>query len=478
MIAAAAHRPRRAEPQGVPRRPRRRHPPPPAASRSACRPGPRSACSASPGPAPRPPGRTYVVPDDIKALAEPGARPPPPASPPRRSSGHLAAADVARRGPPRTVPVADAVAHRLERRPMLTRQGWLPSPAAPSRCSSSAACSACSSSTSLGAAVGALVLVVARRSCALTRLRARRSAASSHPPRVHAGTPEPGRARASRNQGAPPHARCSACATRCRAPAAPTCSSAPLDPGESAAAAYRLPTERRGILEIGPLDGRRRRPVRPRRGVDDRRGAVAELTVYPHVDDDRRRSRRPPATTRSPGAEHPNALGRRGEDFYALRPYVVGDDLRRVHWPSTARHDELMVRQDELPWQGRATVLLDVRRAAHTPTSRSSSRLGRGQHRHGALAPAQDLVRLVTTDGTDSGLRRRPRARRGDHGAPRDRVAERHRVDAARSSSRWRAPLAAAALSSSWSRTCRPRRWMRFVRLRRRFVVRDRRRVR
>ncbi len=61
------------------------------------------------------------------------------------------------------------------------------------------------------------------------------------------------------------------------------------------------------------------------------------------------------------GAEHPNALGRGGEDFYALRHYVVGDDLRRVHWPSTARHDELMVRQDELPWQGRATVLVDVR---------------------------------------------------------------------------------------------------------------------
>ena len=49
-------------------------PTPPAAtptSRSACRPGPRSACSGPPGPAPRPPGRNYVVPDDLKALAEP-----------------------------------------------------------------------------------------------------------------------------------------------------------------------------------------------------------------------------------------------------------------------------------------------------------------------------------------------------------------------------------------------------------------------
>jgi len=49
-------------------------------------------------------------------------------------------------------------------------------------------------------------------------------------------------------------------------------------------------------------------------------------------------------------------VGRVGDDFYALRPYVVGDDMRKVHWPSTARRDELMVRQDELPWQGRVTI--------------------------------------------------------------------------------------------------------------------------
>ena len=85
------------------------------------------------------------------------------------------------------------------------------------------------------------------------------------------------------------------------------------------------------------------------------------------------------------GAEHPNAVARSGEDFYALRPYVVGDDLRRVHWPSTARHDELMVRQDELPWQGRATVLLDVRRGAHARDPRARGLRDR-EHHHRVLA--------------------------------------------------------------------------------------------
>ena len=103
------------------------------------------------------------------------------------------------------------------------------------------------------------------------------------------------------------------------------------------------------------------------------------------------------------GAEHPNSLGRGGEDFYALRDYVVGDDLRRVHWPSTARHDDLMVRQDELPWQGRATVLIDVRASTNTAESlelvisAAASILAAGARR-------QDLVRLVSTDGADSGF--------------------------------------------------------------------------
>ena len=82
---------------------------------------------------------------------------------------------------------------------------------------------------------------------------------------------------------------------------------------------------------------------------------------------------------------------------------MVGDDLRRVHWPSTARHDELMVRQDELPWQGRATVLVDVRSSTNTHESlelvisAAASIVSAGARR-------QDLIRLVSTDGADSGF--------------------------------------------------------------------------
>jgi hypothetical protein len=54
-----------------------------------------------------------------------------------------------------------------------------------------------------------------------------------------------------------------------------------------------------------------------------------------------------------------------GEDDAATREYRHGDDLRRVHWRSTARTGELMVRREEQPWESRATVVLDTRADAH-----------------------------------------------------------------------------------------------------------------
>ena len=54
-----------------------------------------------------------------------------------------------------------------------------------------------------------------------------------------------------------------------------------------------------------------------------------------------------------------------GSDDAATREYRHGDDLRKVHWKSTARTGELMVRREEQPFQSRATLLLDGRVEAH-----------------------------------------------------------------------------------------------------------------
>jgi uncharacterized protein (DUF58 family) len=66
-----------------------------------------------------------------------------------------------------------------------------------------------------------------------------------------------------------------------------------------------------------------------------------------------------------------------GEDDVSTRPYRQGDDLRKVHWRSTARTGELMVRLEERPWRSQATLLLDTRQRAHLVAPR----------RGGAAAP-------------------------------------------------------------------------------------------
>ena len=62
-----------------------------------------------------------------------------------------------------------------------------------------------------------------------------------------------------------------------------------------------------------------------------------------------------------------------GEDDAAPRAYQDGDGLRRVHWRSTARYGELMVRREEHQWRNTASVFLDTRRSAHSGTGASAS---------------------------------------------------------------------------------------------------------
>ena len=247
----------------------------------------------------------------------------------------------------------------------------------------------------LGAGAGALVVAAALH-IGLTRLKLQ-VGRRVRPPRVHAR--QPTRVDISiKNLGRRTPV------LRLRDPVASTrgadLSVGPLYSGETARAAYRVPTERRGVIAIGPMTVEVGDPF----GlaiVSVRAAGATELTVFPHVD----KIDAPPYTMgHDPhgGAHNPNNLGRLGEDFYALRQYTVGDDLRRVHWPTTARRDELIVRQDELPWQGRATVLLDARRTSTTPdafelaVSAAASVLT-------ASALRRDLTRMVTTDGGDSG---------------------------------------------------------------------------
>ena len=173
-----------------------------------------------------------------------------------------------------------------------------------------------------------------------------------------------------------------------------------LEPGQTGRAAYRVPTDRRGRFPVGPLRLRLEDPF-GLAWASAPAGRAGSVLVYPRVDPV---AGLPPAPGHDPHAgSFERAARLQGEEFYALRPYEVGDDLRRVHWPATARSGELVIRQLELPWQHRVTVVLDVRRAVQTADSfeiavSAAASILTGSHRDGAL------VRLLTTAGLDSGF--------------------------------------------------------------------------
>ena len=247
----------------------------------------------------------------------------------------------------------------------------------------------------VGAGGGALVIAAIIR-VATIRLRVDVTR-ELHPARVHAGTPSRVELRV-RNRSA---LRTPVLTMRDPVGRGRTARVvlAPLGKDEMVRAAYRLPTERRGLLKVGPMQIEITDPF-GLASVTTEGASFTELTVWPAVDDV---LPLPHTSGDDPlaGADHPNSLSAQGDDFYALRPYVVGDDLRRVHWKSAARADDLMVRQDEMPWQGRATVILDSRRGTHSDESFERA-VSAAASVILASARRRFLVRLVTTAGDDT----------------------------------------------------------------------------
>jgi uncharacterized protein (DUF58 family) len=180
---------------------------------------------------------------------------------------------------------------------------------------------------------------------------------------------------------------------------------APVGAGEARTSSYRLPSTRRGVHRLGPLELRLLDPL----GLASCSRATAvetSLTVHPRYDivpvqgvsshrDEERRQPRP-------------VLGKGGNEFYTLREYVPGDDLRHVHWRSTARVDDLVIRQPENLRRGRLTVVGDLRSSLYDQkTGHNDETLEAVLSAVASLAMSSLRsgleVRVVTTAGWDSG---------------------------------------------------------------------------
>ncbi len=104
------------------------------------------------------------------------------------------------------------------------------------------------------------------------------------------------------------------------------------------------------------------------------------------------------------GESRARSVSTHGEDDAATREYRNGDDLRKVHWRSTARTGELMVRREEQPWQSRAAIALDTRTEAHRGDGPGSSfewAVSAAASVAVHLAEAGYSLRLLSDEGTD-----------------------------------------------------------------------------
>ena len=169
---------------------------------------------------------------------------------------------------------------------------------------------------------------------------------------------------------------------------------------------YRLPTVRRGVVAVGPLQVERRDPL----GLTSAtvaRGGTCTFVVHPRVLplagllSGRSRSLDGPTAQRAPGGT---------VTFHALREYVVGDDLRHVHWRSTARTGTLMVKEHIDTSRPETVLVLDTRPGSYDDEGLAfEEAVDVVASLAVACADVGFPVRILTTDGLRLGGRQATR---------------------------------------------------------------------
>ena len=133
-----------------------------------------------------------------------------------------------------------------------------------------------------------------------------------------------------------------------------------LRPGRDTTVDYPVPTHRRGVVPVGPLQITRGDPL-GLISLARTYGDVAAVWVHPRIHP----LRAVPAGMARSLDGRIDKVPHGTITFDSLREYVVGDELRRVHWRSSAKVGELMVREQLDTSEPTIVVLLDDRAAAH-----------------------------------------------------------------------------------------------------------------
>lgn len=132
-----------------------------------------------------------------------------------------------------------------------------------------------------------------------------------------------------------------------------------LGRGESAKLRYKLRFDRRGSFSFGELQVRWSDPtqmvVR-----EQKLWAEGRIVVLPRIQDLRRCGLKPSTLKVQTGNISSSSIGP-GMEFYCLREYVSGDELRKINWKATARRDRMTVNDYESERSGDVVILVDAR---------------------------------------------------------------------------------------------------------------------
>jgi len=155
-------------------------------------------------------------------------------------------------------------------------------------------------------------------------------------------------------------------------------------PGRSARRfAMPLVCEKRGFYKLGPVGLASSFPLGLAEARQQRNEGVHSLTVYPAVFPIVNMSLRgAPSQIHRGGYLLPEGSG--AAEFSGLREYRLGDNPRHIHWPTTARMNELMVKQFEPLASACLYIALDLARESNV-----------GQGRHATLEYAARIAASI-----------------------------------------------------------------------------------
>jgi uncharacterized protein (DUF58 family) len=139
-----------------------------------------------------------------------------------------------------------------------------------------------------------------------------------------------------------------------------------LEPGGTLHLAYTLRSEVKGDFVLGPVRARSFDPLAL--GAEDALSDVTSRIIVAPVMEDLRRVTIRPRKPRPWFGQVPSRRIGASTEFFGVREYVPGDEVRRINWKASARLERLYTNEYEGERSGDVVIVVDARRESFVGT--------------------------------------------------------------------------------------------------------------